>query len=68
MRRLLVGFCAIVMVWILVAAAQAGVPRAKIIEPHASLKDVMEGDTLTHEFEVLNEGDENLEIQAVKPG
>lgn len=43
-------------------------PKINIPESSVTLKEAMEGETVKHEFTVLNEGNETLQIKAVRPG
>ena len=43
-------------------------PKMMIKEPSFDFKDVKEGATIEHTFQVLNMGDQTLKIKKVKPG
>ncbi len=43
-------------------------PKMSIKERAFNFGDVKEGDIIEHTFTVVNEGDAELEIKAVKPG
>jgi hypothetical protein len=51
----------------LVSAQEKGSPKMVLKEQLVDFKDVIEGKDITHSFEVLNEGDELLKIEQVKP-
>ncbi|HEX9909489.1 MAG TPA: DUF1573 domain-containing protein, partial [Desulfatiglandales bacterium] len=43
-------------------------PQMVLKQQIHDFKDVLEGETLTHTFELHNQGDETLDIERVKPG
>jgi hypothetical protein len=43
-------------------------PKMVIVEKEFDFKEVLEGKMVVHTFKVLNEGDQPLQIQAVRPG
>ena len=43
-------------------------PILVIKEETVDLKEVKEGEVIEHTFQVLNQGDQTLEIKSVKPG
>jgi hypothetical protein len=45
-----------------------GVPQMTLKQQIYDFKNVLEGEILTHTFELLNQGDEALKIEQVKPG
>ena len=50
------------------ASAQAkGAPNMVLKQQIHDFKNVLEGELLEHTFEVLNQGDETLKIERVKP-
>ncbi|RJR20089.1 MAG: hypothetical protein C4582_09620 [Desulfobacteraceae bacterium] len=49
-------------------AQEARTPKINIEEPAVTLKEVMEGEVITHDFKVINQGEETLQIKAVRPG
>lgn len=52
----------------LLFAKDSGKPTITIMERHYRFGEVNEGETITHDFLVLNSGDKVLEIQKVSPG
>ena len=64
---LLVMFLTLSLVVGLYAAAADSGPIAVIEEPTFDFKEVKEGTTVHHAFQVMNKGDEVLEIKDVKP-
>jgi hypothetical protein len=62
-------FCALLLACTLALAESPKGPRISIQDPYATYgKEVMEGDIVMHEFTFLNEGNETLQIKAVRPG
>jgi len=49
-------------------AQEAGGPRMVLKEWVFDFKEVKKGEIIRHTFQVLNEGDQTLEIKNVKPG
>jgi hypothetical protein len=64
--------CKFLMVFLslfLVSTAQAGSgPKIVIKEKVFHFKELVEGQTIEHVFNIQNPGDQPLEIQNVKPG
>jgi len=65
------------LIWVLTGIAvlisaqvfgQGGQPALVITSPSVDLGAVWEGDTISHAFEVKNEGKAELKILEVKPG
>ena len=65
------------LIWVLAGIAvlisaqvfgQGGQPALVITSPSVDLGAVWEGDTISHAFEVKNEGKAELKILEVKPG
>lgn len=69
MKGIATVFFSLFLTCTLALAESSKGPRINIQEPYATYsKDVMEGDEVTHEFIFLNEGNETLQIKAVRPG
>jgi hypothetical protein len=51
-----------------IGAEQPTGPKMVIKEMEYDFKDVKEGDLIEHAFQVLNQGDQVLEIREVRPG
>jgi len=51
-----------------VGAEQSAGPKMVIKELEYDFKQVKEGDVIEHVFQVLNQGDQVLEIKDVRPG
>ena len=49
-------------------ADQGGAPKMILKGQNFNFGEVMEGEVITHTFEVLNQGDEILTIEKVSPG
>jgi len=68
------GFFALTSVFVFVLSFQmaqgSGVPGPKMVLPQKEFdyKEIKEGEVLEHVFEVLNQGDQVLEIRNVRPG
>jgi hypothetical protein len=54
--------------WISTGAREVGGPVVFLKEDHIDFKEVLEGEVITHSFNVMNTGDEALKILRVKPG
>ena len=62
-----IGLLLICFFWLGTAVAYSA-PKMVVPEPIHDFKEVKEGAVITHTFTVRNEGDQVLEIKAVKPG
>ena len=72
MRRkkefILTIICSFVWAFLPPHAQSAQGPKIVIVDKHYNFSTVMEGEVVDHTFRVLNQGDQALEIQNVKPG
>jgi hypothetical protein len=64
----LIGAILLLLPWGVIGAEQPAGPRMVIKEMEYDLKEVKEGDVIEHVFQVLNQGDQVLEIREVRPG
>ena len=60
--------CLIVHFSLALAQEEAIGPRMVIEEKSVDYKEVDEGEVIEHVFKVLNQGDQPLKIERVKPG
>ena len=72
MKKLCIGLCMLVLCFITqlsLAWAQKVIgPKMVLKEKTVDYKEVDEGEVIEHVFKVLNEGDQPLQIEKVKPG
>ena len=73
LRTCLPFFCLIGAILLLlpcgaIQAEQPSGPRMVIKELEYDFKEIKEGDVIEHAFQVLNPGDQVLEIREVRPG
>ena len=55
------------VLWLALPALCSAYPQMALKQQIHDFKDVLEGEILTHTFELLNQGDETLNIEQVKP-
>jgi Protein of unknown function (DUF1573) len=55
------------VLWLALPALCSADPQMALKQQIHDFKDVLEGEILTHTFELLNQGDETLNIEQVKP-
>lgn len=72
MKKLCIGIFIFILCFIthlsLARAQKATGPRMVLKEKTVDYKEVDEGEVIEHVFKVLNEGDQPLQIEKVKPG
>ncbi len=64
----LIGATLLLLPWCVFGAEQPTGPRMVIKELEYNFNAVKEGDLIEHTFQVLNQGDQVLEIREVRPG
>jgi hypothetical protein len=72
MKKLSIGIFIFILCFIMhlspAWAQKATGPRMVLKEKTVDYKEVDEGEVIEHVFKVLNEGDQPLQIEKVKPG
>lgn len=66
-RRIPIGLASAFGILLLLPALCSAEPRMVIKQQIHDFKTVLQGDILTHTFEVFNQGDEDLKVERVKP-
>jgi hypothetical protein len=64
----LIGAILLLLPWGAIGADQQTGPKMVMKEMAYDFKEVKEGDVIEHVFQVLNQGDQVLEIREVRPG
>ena len=58
----------LVLLWVWAGVLWAGNAQMQVPEPRFDFGELGEGETVNHDFRILNVGDETLQIADVRPG
>jgi len=64
----LIGIFVLLLSLQIAERSEAAGPKMVLPQKEADYKEIKEGEVLEHTFEVLNQGDQVLEIRNVRPG